>query len=100
MNINLITTLVALVREISRNPEVVKHNTKKNRFKNILMLCFIMMFFGFAVMTEQAILQTQEKHRLAVQLETQKQKIEGLENDLYIRDISESAKELPIPIIP
>ena len=85
MNMKLITDIYALVREILRQPSIAKHNTKRNFFKNILMACFLLMFFGFIVMTEQAILQSQEKQLLFNRVATQKLEIEQLENDLYIK---------------
>lgn len=88
MNLKMITDVYALVREIVRHPEVAKHNTKRNRFKNTLVVCFLLMFFGFVVMTEQAILQSQEKRVLFNEVATKQLKIEELENDLYIKRLA------------
>lgn len=88
MNAQMIAGFVALIKEIMRHPGVKKHNTRKNRVQNILMLCFLMMFFGFTIMTEQAILQSAAKYELQNTVAIQKKRINELELDLYVKKLA------------
>ena len=89
MDIKTFSALIALIKEILRHPEIKKHNTKKNRVKNILLVCFLLMFFGFAVMTEQAVLQSTAKHELQNEVTALKKQVEELKLDLYVKQLSE-----------
>lgn len=93
MNFQTITGFIALIKEILRHPSIKKHNTKKNRVQNILMLCFLLMFFGFTIMTEQAILQSSAKYELQVKVDALNKEIEDLKLDLYVKKLSDEGDE-------
>lgn len=93
MNAQMIAGFIALIKEIMRHPGVKKHNTRKNRVQNILMLCFLLMFFGFTIMTEQAILQSAAKYELQNTVRTQNKRIQDLELDLYVKKLAEESNE-------
>lgn len=89
MNPQMIAGFIALIKEIMRHPSVKKHNTKKNRVQNIMMVCFLLMFFGFTIMTEQAILQSTAKYELQKTIAMQNKRIKDLELDLYVKKLSD-----------
>lgn len=93
MNFQTIAGFIALIKEILRHPSIKKHNTKKNRVQNILMLCFLLMFFGFTIMTEQAILQSSAKYELQVKVDALNKEIEDLKLDLYVKKLSDEGDE-------
>lgn len=93
MNFQTIAGFIALIKEILRHPSIKKHNTKKNRVQNILMLCFLLMFFGFTIMTEQAILQSSAKYELQVTVDALNKEIENLKLDLYVKKLSDESDE-------
>lgn len=90
MHIQMLTSVIALIREVLNQPGVKKYNTKKNRVKNILMISFLLMFLGFSIMTEQAILQSNAKYVIQDKIALQNKLINELERDLYLKDLSES----------
>ena len=89
MNIQTLSALIALIKEMLRHPEIKKRNTKKNRVLNIVLLCFLIMFFGFAIMTEQAVLQSSAKYELQNEVTVLKKQVEELKLDLYVKQLSE-----------
>ena len=93
MDFQTIAGFIALIKEILRHPSIKKHNTKKNRVQNILMLCFLLMFFGFTIMTEQAILQSSAKYELQVKVDALNKEIEDLKLDLYVKKLSDESDE-------
>ena len=90
MNIQMLTGFIALIREILRQPGIKKYNTKKKRLRNILMINFLLMFLGFAVMTEQAIIQSNAKYKTQSEILSRDKLIEEMERDLYLKKLSES----------
>lgn len=97
MNIQMLTGFIALIREILRQPGIKKHNTKKNRLRNILMINFLLMFLGFAVMTEQAIIQSNAKYKIQSEILARDKIIEEMERDLYMKKLGESLPDNTTP---
>lgn len=82
MNLQTVGNLVALIREVSNNPTIKKHNRTRYGFKNFLMICFTIMFLEFMFMAEQAVIQTVGKHAATEKLMKVQEVIDSCQSDL------------------